>query len=117
MKRYEIRSWVCDWGVWDNVENTFVGVPFGSHYQAVLYLELLEVRMQEVKEFDQRRFVSKICGQFYGIYDTELNEFVGGHFLDYWECIKVLSWLRSAYSDIFRSCMGLSKESVQSEKF
>ena len=37
--RYEIKSWVCDCGIWDNWNNTFVGRPIESEKIA---LEILK---------------------------------------------------------------------------
>ena len=38
---YVIKSWVCDWGIWDTVKGKFIGKPLNSYPEAVLILEWL----------------------------------------------------------------------------
>lgn len=30
MERYEVKNWVCDYGIWDNQANEFIGKPIES---------------------------------------------------------------------------------------
>lgn len=34
MNRYEVRPWVCDWGIFDKELNEFIGKPLDSYVQA-----------------------------------------------------------------------------------
>lgn len=34
MNRYIVEDWVCDFGIWDNIEGKFVGNPIDSFRDA-----------------------------------------------------------------------------------
>ena len=46
MKRYEVRSWVCDWGIWDNKKGTFVSDVIDYYKDALIELK----RFNEVRK-------------------------------------------------------------------
>lgn len=41
-ERHEIISWVCDWGIWDNTIEQFIGTPINSYYEADIVLIWLQ---------------------------------------------------------------------------
>ena len=42
-QRYEVKSWVCDYGVWDNKYNQFVGDPFYYNANAQIVCFILNL--------------------------------------------------------------------------
>ena len=47
MNRYEIRSWVADTGVWDNLTESFVGPPYNSSKIAI---DICKLMNEDIKE-------------------------------------------------------------------
>lgn len=41
MERYEVRSWVCDSGIWDNKNKYFVGKPIESETETKRIFEIM----------------------------------------------------------------------------
>lgn len=40
--RYTIKSCVCDWGIWDNINSCFIGYPIDSYTEALIILKFLK---------------------------------------------------------------------------
>lgn len=41
MDRYEVKNWVCDYGIWDNQSNVFIGKPIESQKVANSIFEVM----------------------------------------------------------------------------
>lgn len=40
-QRFTIESWVCDWGIYDNLKKKFIGKPLDTHKDALVVLHWL----------------------------------------------------------------------------
>lgn len=53
-KRYEIRSCVCDWAIWDNEKSSFIYQPMSSYREATRILDHF-LALQKDKEKNKKK--------------------------------------------------------------
>ena len=46
MNQFTVESWVCDYGIYDNVNKCFIGKPISSYKQALTLLDWFEDFLQ-----------------------------------------------------------------------
>ena len=53
MDRYEVQSWVCDYGIYDNVARKFIGDPIDFYKDAIIICKWYNKLMSDTQDGGQ----------------------------------------------------------------